>query len=124
MILLFSHKLSDKQYSQAKQKYNIDEFIYLPKKLQNIWSNIPADVESIYEFTEPIKRFLLQSASEGDIILVQGDFGIVYNIVNFCKQHKLIPVYATTQRNTTEYIKDNKNIKESIFEFRRFREYE
>ena len=124
MILLFSHNLSNTQRVEAEQKFSIEEFISLPKKLQNIWSNIPADVESIVDFSEPIKTFLQQSTSQGDIILVQGDFGMVYNIVNFCKENKLIPIYATTIRDSIEYEENNKMIKKSIFTFRRFREYE
>lgn len=124
MILLFSHKLSKSQCLEAQRKLGVTEFIALPKELQKIWSNVDADIESIVEILLPIKQFLLENTTENDIVLIQGDFGTVYNMINFCKQNKLIPVYATTKRNTIEYIKNNKNFKESIFEFRRFRKYE
>ncbi len=123
MILLFSHQLNEKQKREAEQVFGIDEFVSLPKNLQHLWSNIPTDVESIIKFSEPIKTFLLQNSSSDDVILVQGDFGMVYNIVKFCKKNTLIPVYATTTRDTIEYKEGDKMIKKSIFTFRRFREY-
>jgi Tfp pilus assembly pilus retraction ATPase PilT len=42
MILLFSHTLTDKQKEDAKQKWQVD-FVYLPKELQRIWSDISPD---------------------------------------------------------------------------------
>lgn len=124
MILLFSHKLSEKQRLDAEMTFGVREFISLPQELQKMWSNVDPDIESIVPITEPIQEFLQKSASANDIVLVQGDFGLVYHIVIYCKQNKFIPVYATTQRNSVEYSQNNQNFKKSIFEFRRFREYE
>lgn len=124
MILLFSHELSEEQCLYAQNDLGIQEFVSLPTNLQNIWSNISHDIESIIQILQPIKEFVLENTSENDTVLIQGDFGVVYNMVNFCKQNKLLCVYATTKRNSIEYIKNNKKVKESIFDFRRFREYE
>lgn len=124
MILLFSHKLSDEQRRDAQSKLGVTEFIILPDELQKVWSNVPSNLDSILQILQPVKMFLLENSSVNDTVLIHGDFGMVYNMVNFCKQNKLIPVYATTKRDSVEYVKNNKTLKESIFEFRRFREYE
>ncbi|RLA78789.1 MAG: hypothetical protein DRG78_14305 [Epsilonproteobacteria bacterium] len=124
MILLFSHKLSDEQKEEAKDKYRIEEFVYLSKELQQIWSNISPDLDSLSEVLKLIKEFTKQNANKNDVVLIQGDFGAVYTMVNFCKDLELVPVYATTKRIAQEYLEDNKSVKKSIFEFRRFREYE
>ena len=124
MILLFSHRLNEKQRLDAETTFEVREFISLPQELQKMWSNVDPDAESVEPITEPIKEFLQKSASENDIVLVQGDFGLVYHIVSYCKQNKFIPVYATTKRNSVEYSQNNQNFKKSVFEFRRFREYE
>jgi hypothetical protein len=46
-------------------------------------------------------------------------------MVNFAKDLKLMPVYATTKRIAKEYENaQGQQEKTSIFEFQRFREYE
>ncbi len=124
MILLFSHKLSEEQTLEAEKTFGIDIFIYLPSPLQDIWSNISPTISSVVTLIEPIKQFIIDNSSKDDIILIQGDFGVSYNLVNFAKKNQLIPVYATTQRLVTQSEKDGKIIKKSTFEFGRFREYE
>ena len=125
MILLFSHTLTQAQRQEAQEYFEVKEFLSLPQELQAIWSNISADEENITLLLAPIKEFLSLHAKRDDIVLIQGDFGAVYNLVNFAKELNLKPLYATTQRRTQEYINEKgENVKKSIFEHRRFREYE
>jgi CRISPR/Cas system-associated endonuclease Cas3-HD len=122
MFLLFSHKLTDEQKEDAKKSLGVEEYIYLPESLQKIWSNIPPEVEDIKLFLVDIKDFLLKNAKIGDIVLIQGDFGAVVEMVEFSKTW-LIPVYATTKRISKEIKKDGKIIKISEFKHVRFRRY-
>lgn len=123
MMLLFSHKLSDEQIEDAKKSYNIENFIYLPKELQDLWSNIPPDIDTLERLLYPIKVFLKEQAKKDDLVLIQGDFGASFLMVKFSKTLELLPVYATTKRLAKEYIENGKNVKETIFKHRRFREY-
>jgi len=124
MILLFSHKLTESQKKDAVKNWDIEYFITLPENLQKIWSNIDPNLESLSELLLPICTFLDDVAEKGDIVLIQGDFGACYNLVEHAKSNTLVPVYATTKRLVKEYIDNGKSIKESIFEHRRFRRYE
>ena len=122
MILLFSHKLSKTQIQMAQNEFGIKEFLYLPKDLQNIWSNIDPDIGTLD--LEPIKDFVKSISNKNDLVLIQGDVGACYIMVNFCKALGLIPVYATTKRIAKEYKEGDIMVKKSIFEFRRFRKYD
>jgi len=122
MFLLFSHKLTDEQIEDAKKSFGVDEFIYLPQNLQEIWSNIPPEVEDIKPLLEDIKQFLKENAKTGDIVLIQGDFGAVVEMVEFIR-FWLLPVYATTKRISKEIEKDGKIVKVSEFRHVRFRKY-
>ncbi|MBD3842082.1 MAG: hypothetical protein IE909_09400 [Campylobacterales bacterium] len=125
MILLFSHKLNEKQIKIAKDEYAVEDFVYLSTELQQIWSDISPDIISLEQTLEPIKKYIIRILQKDDIVLIQGDFGATYIMVNFIKELDAIPVYATTRRKIEEIIdEDGKTIKKSIFEFRRFREYE
>lgn len=123
MFLLFSHNLSEIQLNDAKSNLEVSEVVSLPNKLQDIWSNIPADIEKLREYLLPIRNFLAENSQYGDVVLIQGDFGAVYQMVNFSKDLGLIPVYATTSREIEEFEENGKTIKKSIFEHIRFREY-
>jgi len=123
MILLFSHQLTENQKEDAHQNWDIESFIALPEKLQKLWSNIDPDLESVSDYLDPVRTFLESTAEEGDVILIQGDFGACYNLVEHTKSSNMLPVYATTRRLIEEYTENGKSIKKSIFEHRRFRRY-
>ncbi|MFA7021860.1 CRISPR-associated protein Csx20 [Aliarcobacter sp.] len=124
MFLLFSHTLTKNQKDDAMKSFGIEEFMYLPKELQELFSNVPNDLKKLSEYLTPIKLFLKQYSKEGDFVLIQGDFGATYILVNFAKSLKLKAVYSTTKRVTQEFEEDGKIIKKSIFEHERFRDYE
>ena len=125
IALLFSHQLTETQKEELHDSWDVDEFIALPKQLQQTWSNMSPDIESVNTLLEPIKTFISHTLEKGDIVLIQGDFGAVYSMVNFAKSLELIPVYATTKRRVSEYKnEEGEMVKKSIFEHRRFRKYE
>lgn len=122
MILLFSHTLNEEQIIDAKSKYGVGEFVYLPKNLQQLWSNFNPELEQLT--LDDFKSFLSQNANQGDVVLIQGDFGATFAMVNFALERGLVPVYATTQREVVEVVEDGQMVKKSIFKHRRFRRYE
>ena len=124
MILLFSHKLTVSQKEDAVKNWGIQSFISLPEDLQKIWSNIDPDLENLHDLLLPVYTFLNDVADDGDIVLIQGDFGACYNLVQHAESKTLVPVYATSKRSVEEYIENGENIKKSIFAHRRFRKYE
>ena len=124
MILLFSHQLTESQREDAETNWGIDDFVAFPDDLQKIWSNIDPGLDSLIDYLLPIYTFIDEVGSDGDVILIQGDFGACYNLVHYVKSKNMIPVYATTKRTVEEYTENEKSIKKSIFEHRRFRKYE
>ena len=125
MILLFSHTLSETQKKEAQEIYGVESFLALPQELQKIWSNIPPNNDSLQELLQTLQEFIASYAKKGDIALIQGDFGAVYMMVNFCKKQKIKTLYATTKREAIEYTNEKgEQMKKSKFEHVRFREYE
>ncbi|MCC7429520.1 hypothetical protein IT568_01635 [bacterium] len=120
-LLLFSHKLTQEQITDT-EKMQVS-LIYLPEDLQKAWSNFSPESEKVD--VEIFEEWLLKNSQKGDFVLVQGDFGAVYKLVNFCFLSGLIPVYATTKRETTEKeIPGGKMEKISVFRHVRFRKFE
>ena len=124
IFLLFSHNLTQIQIDDAKNNLDIEKFVSLSQDLQELWSNIPSDLIFIKEYLLPFRNFLKKNSNFGDVVLIQGDFGAVYQMVNFANDLGLKAVYATITRVIEEIVIDEKTVKKSIFEHRRFREYE
>ncbi len=124
LFLMFNHQLTLKQEQDAQKVLDVDMFIEIPDDLRFLWANIPSELSSLKQYLTAIKTYLKSTAREGDYLLVQGDFGATYQMVNYAKMLGIIPLYATTRRKTIESEEDGKIIKKSIFEHERFRTYE
>ncbi len=124
MLLFFSHKLTSAQIDDAKTNWGVEEFVYLPQEIQHLFSNVPPELESLNEYAKPLEDFLQKEAKDGDLALIQGDFGLSYILVKKAQKCGVIPVYATTKRLTIEKEVDGKRVKISQFQHIRFRRYE
>ena len=123
LFLLFSHTLTKSQESDAKASLGIEEFVALPNNLQTLWSNIPPQLTKLDDYLEPLKEYIRNKSKEGDIILIQGDFGGCYEMVNFVKSLGLKAVHSTTTRDVVEKTVNGKVEKFSRFEHVIFRLY-
>ena len=125
--LLFNHTLTPEQVVDARNslgvsKENIKE---LPDVLKQIWQNIPPEINlDLPNYLQPLINYFSQQ-SKGDYVLVQGDFGAIYYMVNQLKKMELIPVYATTKRQVIEVESDeNKIVVKRVFKHICYRKYQ
>jgi len=125
MLLLFSHELTQDQVKDAKATLNITEFVPLPPGLESLWKNIPSTKPSLSDDLEPVRKWMKERTDPGDYVLIQGDFGAVYLMVNFAFSVNLIPVYSTTEREVVEKPMPDSTVRsERVFRHRMFRRYE
>lgn len=117
--ILFSHILLEEQKLELKNEFGCEEIVYLPENLQLLWSNVQENDNTSQLFYE----FLKTNALENDYVLVQGEWGITYKIVNFCKNNNLIPIYSFSKRISHEEIKNDIIVKTSYFKHIKFKEY-
>lgn len=123
LFLLFSHTLTDAQKQDAKNSLHVEKFITLPTSLQHLWSSIPEEKLDIKEYLTPLKNYLFLHAKQDDFVLIQGDYGGTYEMVNFSKSLSLNPVHSTTKRVTKEVIKNDTVKKTSTFKHVIYRRY-
>ena len=124
MFLLFSHKLTEEQAKAAEKELQIKEFVYLPEDLQQKFSHVPPDLQELQDYVEPFWDWLKEQSNPKDYVLIQGDFGVVYLIVQKALQKNLIPIYSTTERISQEIQDENGNIKMTkVFRHKKFRRY-
>ena len=123
LFLLFSHNLTATQEADAKATLGVTSFVTLPTELQKLWSNVPSGLESLEAYLEDMRVYLHQELKQGDVVLVQGDFGATCSMVRFVKGLGAKAVYATTTRDVVEKVIDDKIVKTSVFKHVRFRVY-
>ncbi|SHF33153.1 hypothetical protein SAMN02745206_01774 [Desulfacinum infernum DSM 9756] len=124
LLVLFNHTLTEQQLHDAENSLGITRFVEPPPSVRALWSSIPADAEALEPLLEPVRRWIDAAAVPGDHVLVQGDFGATYLMVNHCLERGLVPVYATTRRKATEELLPDGSVRLTHnFEHRRFRRY-
>ncbi|MGI6681149.1 MAG: CRISPR-associated protein Csx20 [Bdellovibrionota bacterium] len=124
-ITLFNHHLTLEQELDAKEHLLVDNFIYPNSEIQKAWGEVPANVISLKNYLSPIISWLKNIGKEKDFLLVQGDFGATFYMVECAFKLGLIPIYATTKREAIEETLETGEIKISrIFKHVMFRKYE
>ena len=118
LVLLFSHQLTEKQELDVKDNLKCDEILYMPKDLKEHWQDL-----GIERKLEKFKNFLNEVTIIGDYVLVQGEWGATYEMVNFCKKQNLIPIYSSTKREVEEIKNGEAITKISRFVHRGFIKY-
>ncbi len=120
MYVLMSHDITRQQMSDAKRTFHVHSFITLTA---DIWSQIPAETESVESSLLQLKAQLVTYANKGDLLLVQGDYGATFNMVQFAKEKGIVPVYATSRRKAYEVVEGEKITTVREFQHVRFRKY-
>ena len=121
LFILMNHALTPEQEEDARENLKIMKFINIADAK---WSDIDPFEKSVLNIVNIYKDRLMQQASTGDVLLVQGDFGATYNMIKFAKNMGFTVVYATTNRIVSEYIENGKVVTKREFKHARFREYE
>lgn len=124
MLLIFSHKITQSQIEDAISSLGVSEFVELPQNLKNIWGSIDPYLDDLSDVLNDFKLWIKDNSTPSDYILIQGDFGACYHLVNYAKSLSLIPIYSTTHRVTEERINANGEvITEHKFSHIKFRKY-
>lgn len=123
LLVVMSHQLSDIQVKEAKEDLKIDSIKTLPPELQQIWSNIDPKGELSIDSLATIKDWILKESGEYDYVLIQGEFGSTFYLVDYCFKVNRIPIYATTGRQVVEKVQNGVTISNRVFKHVNFRKY-
>lgn len=127
LLILFSHELTDSQKQDIRYNLKIKEslIIQLSPDLKEKFSNVPAELKSICDFSQEFIEWIGSNGNPGDYVLIQGDYGVTFYLVDFCLKNHYIPLYATTERVQQEVQNpDGRVIIKRFFEHKHFRRFE
>jgi len=102
LFLIFNHQLTGAQETDARSTLGVRRIVGLPPDLKKLWEQIPADLPELGGHLKPLKDWLGSETAEGDHVLIQGDFGACFIMVNAAFERGMVPVYATTTREAVE----------------------
>lgn len=124
-IVIMNHALTAEQEQEARGLAKGGKLVVPPGELRGQWSAVPPEPENIREHIQPLREWLGKTAKPGDYLLVQGDFGATFLLVNFALNLGLVPLYATSRRETMETVLPDGSVRqERVFRHVRFRQYE
>ncbi len=123
LFVLFNHTLTEEQVADARLSLGIGEIIPAPEPLAILWRQVPPELAGLTGFIKPFIAWLDREARKGDYVLVQGEFGATYLVVNHALANGLAPIYSTTKRESKERLENNKVIFTHTFVHKVFRKY-
>ena len=124
LFLLFNHKITPLQEEDAYTSLGVRRIVEPPEELLRLWRRIPPDLRKIESFLSPIQDWLTARAEKGDFILIQGDFGACFLMVQFAFEKGFVPIYSTTEREAVEiHGEDGSVTLTHRFQHRIFRRY-
>lgn len=125
---LLNHTLTPNQIKELQQDYNSSQIIYPNENIVQLWSQIPLtksiDFETAYKI---IDWLTANDITANDILIIQGEFGMTFFLVDFALKNQIIPIHAVTKRNAKEIRVGEKVEKTYTFEhvcFRKYRYYQ
>ena len=119
---LLNHQLTERQITQLHESFAACDVIYPPEDLSRLWAQIPA-TEKIDTSVIASVADWLSSASKGDLLIVQGEIGSTFMLVDYALKRGLIPLHAVTKRVAQENRCGEQVQKQHIFEHVCFRQY-
>lgn len=123
---LLNHELTQNQILELKDKFGVEKIEYPSEQLSKSWSQIPAVEEIDMNIITVIVNWL-SLANQNDVLIVQGEFGSTFMLVDYALKKNLVPIYAVTTRISKEVRVGEQVQKVNMFEhvcFRKYRFYE
>ena len=120
---LLNHELTGKQIAELEEKYGASRILYPAPSLSESWAQVPVtqvlDKGCIWAATD-----WLSSAKAGDVLVVQGEFGSTFMIVDYALNKGLVPLHAVSKRVAKEQREGELVHRQYVFEHVCFRKYE
>lgn len=119
---LLNHQLTQKQITELEAVFCSEAVMYPDVELANMWAQINPEHDTQLLVDRVI--LWLQQVKSGDYLIIQGEFGTTFKLVDYALKNGLIPIYATTKRIAKEVREGERVHREYIFEHVCFKKYE
>lgn len=122
--LLLNHPLTTPQEEELQTVFGCGPIHELPEELREAWAQVPPDLEDLRGYAGPFIRWMAEQSREGDVLVVQGDFGLTFLVVRWALEKGRLPLYSTTERDYSGRAgEDGSVLNLHRFKHERFRRY-
>ena len=124
VFIVMNHKLTDEQIRELKEKYGVEEIVYMPEELAKKFGQVTPDTVSSTA-REIVNWIDAEKDAYGDTyVVVQGHNALVMQIVLLLSTRWIKCLYAYSERvSLEEKLDDGTVTKKSCFKHRGFYEY-
>lgn len=123
LFVLTNHSVSEEQRIDARESFGATEIVELPRELKAGFGEVPPEVDSVADFVQPYLIWLESLLVEGDVVWVQGEWGVTASILDWCRVRGVRCVYATTRREAKEVATESGVQLVHLFKHVRFRNF-
>lgn len=102
-LCLLNHTLTEQQLLELREKMVVQKILYPYEDLQAKWALIPTDEVLPIAYYSEFIHWIDESSHEGDYIILQGEFGSTFYLVEYVFNRGLIPLHSVTQRVAEEF---------------------
>ena len=94
---LLNHTLTETQIAELKERYHSTQVVYPPEAISAAWSQLPTGLS--YD-TDAIRSIInwLMTAEPSDTVIIQGEVGSTFILVDYLISCGLIPLHAVSRR--------------------------
>jgi hypothetical protein len=122
---LLNHVLTASQIGELENNFGVKRIMYPEPELGAAWGDIPTEKTLTADHLLPFSRWLT-AAAKGDVVILQGEAGATFALVDLCLSRGLVPLHSVTRRIARESREGEKVLRSHVFEhvcFRRYRYY-
>ena len=101
-VLLWSHQITFEQTIDLKSNWGVELIFEMAEAIKNAWGQVPTSEIDFFSYTDKVREWLLKVTKKDDVVVIQGEYGLTYFMVNWCLSRDLVPVYALTERRSEE----------------------
>lgn len=123
VLCLLNHELTEKQRIELSNGYAVDEILVPPPALKTLWASIPTGESLSRSIFSPIVHWLGDTSRSGDYLVIQGEFGATFFLIEYAFAQHLIPLHSVTKRIAQETRVAEIVYRSYVFEHIRFRRY-
>lgn len=120
---LMNHELTDVQKNELEKNWNCKDVVYPSKELSGNWSQVSTDSVVDRGLVEKVIGWMSES-EEGDCLVVQGEMGSTFMVVDWALGRGLVPLHAVSKRESVEEKNGETVVKRNVFSHVCFRRYE
>lgn len=108
---------------ELRHQWGIAEPVFPGPEIARLWKSVPPEDTIPPYFLNKITTWLAGITGPRDYVVIQGEFGISFYVVQWCYANSRIPIYATSHRKMKEIIDKEKIISRREFQHVNFRQY-